>query len=175
MKALAVAALLSLASTPSMALSLASSDVKDGEAFPSQFVCPQYQGGGLSPALSWSDVPDTAKSLAVTMFDPGGGTNGVWHWVLVDLPVSATGLAEGAASPGGTLPAGAISLPNSHGTDGYAGPCPPAGPAHHYEITLYALPEAKAAVSAAMQPPEVGAYLGKNAIATARLTPVYGK
>ncbi|MDB5542669.1 MAG: YbhB/YbcL family Raf kinase inhibitor-like protein [Devosia sp.] len=173
MKALAVAAILSLATTPSMALTLTSSDVSTGETFPTQFICPKYQGSGVSPALSWNDVPDGTKSLAITMFDPDAGTNGFWHWVLVDLPATETGLVQGAASPGGTLPPSAVSLPNGSGTDGYIGPCPPAGKVHHYEITLYALPIAQAAVSGAMTPAEIGSYLEKTAIGTAQITPVY--
>jgi hypothetical protein len=60
------------------------------------------------------------------------------HWVVVDLPASATGLAEGAS--GAAMPAGSRELENTFGETGYGGPQPPAGTGDHdYEITVYAL------------------------------------
>jgi phosphatidylethanolamine-binding protein (PEBP) family uncharacterized protein len=46
---------------------------------------------------------------------------------------------------------------------------------HHYEITLWALDVPAAAVDVNAEPAEVGAYLAKHAITSAKLVPVYQK
>jgi hypothetical protein len=173
MKRLALAALAVLAATPAFAMDLKSSDVAQGALFPVPEICARYGGGDVSPALSWSGVPSSAQSLAITIFDPDAGSDGWWHWVVVDIPATTTSLAQGAGS--GKLPDGARHLENSNGNASYHGPCPPAGSGvHHYQITLWALGE-KPALDAGAKPADVGAYMEKHAIAKARLTPVYSK
>lgn len=170
---LIVAAALALLAAPACAIELSSPDVKDGASFDTRFVCPQYGGQGISPALEWTGVPAAARSLAVTIHDPDAPVaGGFWHWLTVDIPATATGLEQGAGS-GGSLPAGATALPNGSKKPGYIGPCPPAGPAHHYDITVWALPEANAGVTADMAPGDVGAWLEKNAVDKATITPVF--
>ena len=166
----ALAAALALAATPTFALSLASTDVTDGQPFATKFICPKQGGDSVSPALSWSDLPAGTGSIALTMFDSDAN---VWHWLAVDLPPATTSLAQGAASASGTLPAGAMNLKNTHGNLAYDGPCPPAGKPHHYHITVYALPDAKAPVTADMKPADAGAAIAKSALAKAEITPVY--
>jgi Raf kinase inhibitor-like YbhB/YbcL family protein len=173
MKSLYLAALAVLAATPAFAMDLKSTDVAQGASFPVDEICARYGGGDVSPALSWSGVPSNAQSLAITIFDPDAGSDGWWHWVVVDIPATATSLAQGAGS--GKLAGGARHLENSNGNASYHGPCPPAGSgAHHYQITLWALGE-KPALEANTKPADVGAYMEKHAIAKARLTPVYLK
>ena len=95
------------------------------------------EGEDVSPQLSWSGAPDGAKSFAVICHDPDAplvtpGTYGFVHWVLYDLPGSATGLEEGTGE--GT--AGA----NDFGGSGYGGPMPPEGHGvHHYFFWVLAL------------------------------------
>jgi len=101
-------------------------------------------GRNLSPALRISNVPAQAKSLAITIHDPNAATqSGWWHWLVYDLPVGTTRLAEGAgAARGGGLPAGALQGPNDFGARAYGGVCPPAGDRpHHYQVTVWALKE----------------------------------
>jgi Raf kinase inhibitor-like YbhB/YbcL family protein len=173
MKRLCLAMLAVLVATPALALDLKSTDVAQGASFPVNEICARYGGGDISPALSWSGVPAGTQSLAITMFDPDAGSDGWWHWVVVDIPAKTTSLAQGAGS--GTLPEGARHLENSNGNASYHGPCPPAGSGvHHYEITLWALGE-KPALDANAKPADVGAYMTKHAIAMSRLTPVYLK
>ena len=176
MKRFVLAAAMISAATPVLAMNLSSSDVKDGAVFDTKFVCAKFNGTSVSPQLSWSGVPTSAKSLAVTMFDPDAGTKGFWHWLVADIPTSATGLPTGAGSEGGALPAGATPLPNGAGKAAYAGPCPPTGTGpHHYQITLYALPDAKVEIPSGMKAPDIGALLDQVAIEKVRITPVFGK
>jgi Raf kinase inhibitor-like YbhB/YbcL family protein len=61
----------------------------------------------------------------------------IWvHWVLYNIPVSATGLLEGVAST--ALPDGTLEGLNDWKAPGYRGPCPPIG-RHRYFHKLYAL------------------------------------
>jgi hypothetical protein len=168
----ALAAALALTAAPSFAMGLTSADVTDGQPFDTKFICPKQGGASISPTLAWTDAPAETRSLAVTMFDSDAN---VWHWIAVDMPPATTGLAQGEGSKDGALPMGATNIKNTHGNAAYDGPCPPAGKPHHYHITIYALPDAKASVDAAMKPADVGAYLAKTAIAQAQLTPVYPK
>ncbi len=105
---------------------------------PPQFTC---EGQDLSPALTWSGVPTRAKSLAIVVDDPDApdpnAPKMTWvHWVLYNLPVSATGLPESVKSK--DLPKGALEGKNDWKRTGYGGPCPPIG-RHRYYFNLYAL------------------------------------
>jgi Raf kinase inhibitor-like YbhB/YbcL family protein len=174
LKYLAGAALAALVATPSFALELTSRDLKEGQSFDAKFVCAKYNGQNVSPELSWSGLPAGTKSLAITMFDPDAGKSGFWHWLAADIPASIKGFAEGAGGAG-ELPPGSTALANGAGHANYDGPCPPAGAAHHYQITVYAMPDEKSAIPAGAKAPEIGAWLAEHALATARLTPVFAK
>lgn len=109
-----------------------------GGEIPTQFTC---EGSDVSPPLAWRGVPDGAKSLALIVDDPDApdpkAPRTVWvHWVVYDLPSSASGLAEGAARLG--LPAGTRAGLNDWKKPTYGGPCPPIG-RHRYFFKLYAL------------------------------------
>lgn len=170
-----IAAALTLAATPSVAMGLQSTDVTDGQPFPVTEICSRYGGGNISPALSWKGVPADAKSLAITMFDPDAH-NGWWHWQMLDIPVWTVALAQGAGGPHPDLPGNARQHGNSDGNEKYDGPCPPQGSGkHHYEITLWALDVPIADVDVNAEPAEVGAYLEKHVIKSVKLTPVYEK
>ncbi len=174
---LVLAAALALLASPAFAFSLTSPDVSEGATFPTPFVCPQNGGHNVSPALNWTDAPAGTKSFAVTIHDPDAPVKGgFWHWLVADIPADATGLAQNAGAPGGgSLPAGSTPLPNGAKQASYLGPCPPAGKPHHYEITVWALPDAKATLTAGMTPSDIGAWLAKIATAKATLTPIYAK
>lgn len=171
-----IAAALTLVATPAFALDLSSPDVADGQTVPTRFVCPQQGGQGISPALNWTGAPAGTKSFAITIHDPDApAPGGFWHWLVADIPGAATGIAQGADSNGGRLPAGAVGLPNGSGKPGYAGPCPPPAKVHHYQITLYALPTATAALPAGAKSGALDAALAAAALASARITPVFEK
>ena len=108
---------------------LESSSFSSGGAIPSKYACPSY-GQNVSPALSWSGLPQGTQSLALTVTDPDAG--GFVHWVVYHIPASLDGLSEGS------LPAGVDQGSNGFGASAWGGPCPPSG-THRYVFTLYAL------------------------------------
>jgi len=100
-------------------------------------------GQNISPALAWSGAPAGTKSFALLCHDPDAPTGGAgwWHWLVVNIPASATGLAKNAGTADGkNLPAGAVQVATDFGGPGWGGPCPPVGHGpHRYVFTLYAL------------------------------------
>lgn len=156
-----------------------------GQPIPAQYAMgiPAEQGhvtfgSNISPHVTWSNVPAEAKSLTLICHDPDAPSSNTdenreghtvardfpredfFHWVLVDIPVSRTGLEEGLDSQGVT-PHGKPPSRTSYGIrglnsytgwfasnpdmagqyGGYDGPFPPWNDErrHHYIFTLYAL------------------------------------
>jgi Raf kinase inhibitor-like YbhB/YbcL family protein len=135
-------------------------------------------GSNVSPSLSWHGAPAGTKSFALTMYDPDAPTgSGWWHWVVYDIPGSATGLAAGAGDPAKKLlPAGTVQGNTDFGAPGYGGPCPPAGDKpHHYIFTLYALKVAKLDVPAGASAAYVGFNIHANTLAQVTFTSLYGR
>ncbi len=121
-----------------MALTLSSSAFSHNGSIPKRYTC---DGDDVSPPLSWSGVPAGAKSLALIVDDPDApdpaSPKMTWvHWVLYDIPPTASGLSEGVSSK--ALPAGTKEGLNDWKRTGYGGPCPPVG-RHRYFHKLYAL------------------------------------
>jgi Raf kinase inhibitor-like YbhB/YbcL family protein len=99
------------------------------------------EGQDVSPPLAWSGVPAKAKSLVLIMDDPDApdpaAPKMTWvHWVLYDIPPSATGLPQGVSPE--ELPGGTLQGISDFKRTGYGGPCPPIG-RHRYFHKLYAL------------------------------------
>jgi Raf kinase inhibitor-like YbhB/YbcL family protein len=135
-------------------MDLSSSAFAQGGTIPKKHTC---DGGDASPALSWTGLPAGTKSLVLIVDDPDApdpaAPKMTWvHWVLYNIPPSATGLPEGVKS----LPAGTLEGLNDWQRTGYGGPCPPIG-RHRYFFKLYALD----AVVPVLSPPT------KNAVETA--------
>ena len=121
-----------------MSLTITSPAFRDGSAIPTLHTC---EGKDASPTLAWSGVPAGAKSLALIVDDPDApdpkAPKMTWvHWVLYDIPPSATGLPQGV-SPN-ELPDGTLEGVSDFQRTGYGGPCPPIG-RHRYFHKLYAL------------------------------------
>jgi Raf kinase inhibitor-like YbhB/YbcL family protein len=136
-------------------------------------------GANVSPALRWTGAPAATKSFALTVWDPDAPVHGGWwHWVLVDIPASATSLASGAGStnPNAT-PAGSVEGKTSFGKPGYGGPCPPVGSgAHHYIFTLYALDEGSiAGASAITDGPTLKRLIEKHVLGSTTLVGRFGR
>ena len=121
-----------------MALTITSPAFANEGEIPQQFTC---EGPDISPELAWSGAPEGTKSFALIVDDPDApdpeAPKMIWvHWVLYNIPASATGLAEDIASD--QLPAGTREGVNDWKRTGYGGPCPPIG-RHRYFHKLYAL------------------------------------
>ena len=123
-------------SNPAGDLALHSPSFDDGGMMPEKHA---YRQQNLSPSLQWSNVPDSAKSLALICDDPDA-PNKTWvHWVIYNIPASAGGLEEGVAKDATpSQPSGSVQGTNDFGNVGYDGPAPPSG-THRYFFKLYAL------------------------------------
>ena len=110
---------------------------EDGAIIPAKYAGQM----GVSPELKWTQVPMGTQTFLLLMHDPDvalqRSTLDVTHWIIWNIPGTATGLPEGVM-PNAELPDGSrqVSLRSS----GYMGPGAPAtGPYHHYTFELYAL------------------------------------
>lgn len=117
-------------------MQITSSAFNDGGEIPAKYTC---EGKDLSPPVTFSDVPEDAKSLVLIVDDPDApdpaAPKRTWvHWVLLDIPPNTVGLPESVS----TLPSGAKGGMNDWKRTGYGGPCPPIG-RHRYFFKLYAL------------------------------------
>ncbi len=136
------------------------------------------EGKNTSPALKWSGAPSGTKSYAVTVYDPDAPTgSGWWHWVVYNIPASATELPEGAGGTDGKgLPAGAAQGRTDFGSAGFGGACPPQGDKpHRYVFTVHALKTDKIEVPADASAALVGFMLNANRLAKASFEARYGR
>src|SRR5262245_47704456 len=135
-------------------------------------------GKNVSPALKWSGAPAGTKSFALTVYDPDAPTgSGWWHWVVFNIPASATELPEGAGAPDGKgLPAGAVQGRTDFGAPGFGGACPPQGDKpHRYIFTVYALKTDKIEVPADASAALVGFMINANKLGKASFQATYGR
>ncbi|WP_051710379.1 kinase inhibitor [Andreprevotia chitinilytica] len=157
---------------------LTSPDVANGKKLSDEQVFAGFgcTGKNVSPALEWKNAPAGTKSFAVTVYDPDAPTgSGWWHWLVVNIPASATGLAHGAGSTGGSLPANSLQTRTDFGAPGFGGACPPQGDKpHRYIFTVYALKTDKLDVTADSSAALVGFNLHFNTLGKASLTAKYG-
>jgi len=136
------------------------------------------EGKNISPALKWSGAPAGTKSYAVTVYDPDAPTgSGWWHWVVYNIPASATELPEGAGGADGKgLPAGAVQGRTDFGAAGFGGACPPAGDKpHRYIFTVYALKTDKIDAPADASAALVGFMINANKLGKASFEAKYGR
>lgn len=117
-------------------LTLTSTSWEDGGVIPARYAGAQ----GVSPQLSWTNVPAGTVEFVLVMHDPEpvvpalSVSGDILHWMVVKIPASTTSLPEGAGAANSTsLPAGARQI------QPYRGPGAPVPPMHHYTLTLYAL------------------------------------
>jgi len=161
-----------------MPFALRSPDFAEQASLPKEHVHHAMGAGGqnVSPALAWSDPPAGTKSFALTMYDPDAPTgSGWWHWVVYDIPASATSLPKGAGAAGGAqLPQGAKQGRTDFGSKEYGGAAPPPGHGpHRYIFTLYALNTDKLDVPDDATAAYVGFMIHFAKIGEAKLTARY--
>jgi Raf kinase inhibitor-like YbhB/YbcL family protein len=154
-----------------MSLAINSPAFESSGQIPPRYTC---DGGGRSPPLRWSGVPDGARSLVLVVEDPDAPDPAApkrvfTHWVLYNLPADSEGLAEGIGT--GDLPAGALEGRNDWQRTGYGGPCPPKG-RHRYVFRLIAL-DTELADLGAPSKADLEAAMANHAIETAELVATY--
>ena len=155
---------------------LTSPNVAEGKMIVAEQVLNGFgcMGGNVSPNLKWSGAPANTKSFALTMYDPDAPTgSGWWHWVVVDIPATATELAKGWGKSGTSQLQGGRQTRTDFGQPGYGGPCPPPGAPHRYIFTLYALDIDKMPVPDDASGALVGFNIGAHTIGKAAITAQY--
>jgi Raf kinase inhibitor-like YbhB/YbcL family protein len=153
----------------SAVLTVSSESLRDGSV-PKEFTC---DGEDKSPALTWSVPPADAKSLALTVTDPDAPGGPFTHWVVYNLPANINGLPVGVPTQG-QLAHGGRQGKSDFGKVGYGGPCPPAGSAHRYVFTLYAL-DRMIDVDAGAERDHVEAAMKGHVVAKGELVGRYGR
>jgi len=152
-----------------MALELSSAAFSEGGSIPAQYTC---DGRDISPPLAWRGIPRGTKSLALVCDDPDA-PRGTWvHWVVFNLPPTATGLPEGVP-PRNDVPGGGLQGSNDFRKIGYGGPCPPGG-THRYVFTLYALDSGVKLPAGAAKTDLLAAIAG-HVLAEGKLTGKYSR
>ncbi len=116
-------------------IQLKSSSFDNHAALPDKHANPHED---ISPALSWDNPPEGAKSYAILCHDPdaplvsSNGTYGFVHWILYNIPAEITELEEATDKFTQGM--------NNYGNLGYNGPLPPEGHGiHHYYFWVIAL------------------------------------
>ena len=152
-----------------MELRLKSPAFENGALIPRVHTC---DGRNASPPLFWTGVPEGTKSFALLMDDPDAPRRVFTHWIVGDIPPTATGLPEGV-KPRYEIEGGGTQGRNDFGDVGYGGPCPPSG-THNYVFTLYALSGKLELSDRARRDDFLAAVAGKT-IAQARLVGRYDR
>lgn len=115
-------------------MKLTSTAFKEGGLIPKKYTCDDED---LSPPLTWENIPEKTKQLALICEDPDAPM-GIWvHWVVYKITPGTERLDENTP-PDKNIYGGAVQGVNDFGRIGYGGPCPPGG-THRYFFKLYAL------------------------------------
>lgn len=148
---------------PAGLFSLASPAFAPNSEIPAEHSC---DGTGTSPPFTWGNVPDGTVELVLLITDPDA--SGFIHWMVTGIDPSTTELL------GSAVPPGAIVLSSSDGQPAYVPLCPPPGPAHTYEFTLYAL-TSPSGLTPAADTRAASAQVATSAAQTAVLTGTYAR
>lgn len=159
-----------LCSPALVAMTLTSTDIAPGKPIPAAHIYPRCGGRNISPELTWSGVPSGARSLVLTMIDLDVKPSQWSHWILVDLPATATSLPQGTKSlPRNTTKrwSAILVMPAMRGPVRLGAP-----DLHHYEFTIWALPTTSVSIAPDEKATEILAYLSQHALDRASLTAV---
>lgn len=107
-------------------LSVTSPAFKDKDPIPAKYTC---QGQNVNPPLTIGNIPEGTMSLVLFIEDPDAPGATFNHWVVWNIPPTAS--IEENSAPG-------VQGSNSAGKNSYMGPCPPSG-SHRYFFKTYAL------------------------------------
>ena len=119
-------------------MTLTTTAFPDGGQIPAKYT---QAGEQVSPGLTWTNTPAGTASFVLHMHDIDVARNKTTddqaHWVVWNIPGTATGLPEGVPK-GEALPDGSHQISASGPV--YRGPgAPAAGPLHHYVFEVFAL------------------------------------
>lgn len=108
---------------------------REGAPIDARHTC---DGADVSPALTWSGVPDGTIELAITALvddvgAPEAGEPAAVRWIVTGIDPSVVSVLEGR------LPPGATELTNDAGVAGWTGPCPAEGSTASLIVTVHAL------------------------------------
>ena len=119
-------------------LAISSPAFAAGARLPQRFTA---DGEGVSPPLTWSNLPDETESLALIVEDPDAPTpQPMVHAIVVDIDPTLGGLPEGAIRPDGKGGSDKNVGKNSGLSEGWLPPDPPTGHGpHDYVFQLLAL------------------------------------
>lgn len=111
--------------------SVTSTSFNNGEAIVSRYSCK-----GISPQFSLVNIPAKTKNLILVIDDPDAQlvVGHTFVHVIAQFDAKITKIPEGKLD---TLALN--ELTNDANVKKYYGPCPPAGPVHHYYFTWLAL------------------------------------
>jgi len=126
-------------------LMLSSPAFQDGGMVPDKYTAAST--APVTPPLAWTNTPAGTQSFVLIVHDVdvvmGRGLGDNPHWVVFNIPATATSLPEGLPATA-TLTDGSVQMgrPGRGGapaTAGYFPFAPPPGFVHHYNFDLYAL------------------------------------
>lgn len=112
-------------------MQITSTHFQDGEALSERF---SRDGENINPALTFSEIPEDAKSLALIVEDPDAPNGLFTHWILYNMSPGTLQILDGE------LPVSGEQGLNSRNEALYTGPKPPSG-THRYFFKLFALDE----------------------------------
>ena len=116
-------------------LTLTSPAIAPGAVIADDYAC---TGPDRSPALTWSNAPQSTKSFVLVVEDPDAPGGTFIHWVAYNIPAQTTSLPAGVPQTAEIAGGGKNGI-NGFDHIGYNGPCPPPGKMHHYHFRLFAL------------------------------------
>jgi Raf kinase inhibitor-like YbhB/YbcL family protein len=121
-------------------MTITSPSFTDGSVFPDQYT--MKNATPLSPALAWQNAPANTVSFTLIYYDQDElrqkNSADVVHWMILNIPGTASLLAEGAGTSA-SLPDGAVQVKNASGKVDYMAPGMGCCTYHHYTFQLYAL------------------------------------
>lgn len=127
------------------AFAMMSTSMADGSFLAVKYTCTAGPTA-VSPDLHWMNPPRDTASFVLIVHDmeprPRKGLDDILHWMVWNIPATATQIPEAVSSGAQQLPDGSMQTngnPGQGGNTGYRPPCPPAGPSHHYAFELFAV------------------------------------
>ena len=124
----------------------------------------------MSPAIAWTGTPAKAVTLVYAMLDLDTAPPGAAHFIVYDIPKTATAIPAGALTGD---PKGAFVAGMNYRMEAFSGPCPPAGAPHHYAINLWATDLAAGTLKPGMTRDQVLTALTGHVVGTATLIGTY--